>query len=437
MTARQTVHVGNFSDVGRVRKENEDYFAFYEYDDPELSNRKGQLVIVADGMGGFAGGYAASRIAVEVVRAKYAGHPGNDPREALKEAFEAANQEIFNQAQQDPAYEGMGTTLTALVYRDGQVHLAHVGDSRAYLIRGGKITQLTRDHSKVARMVEKGIITPEEAEDHPEKNVLEQAVGHKKVVEVDISVPPMETQPGDRFLLCSDGLHGLVSDDEMARGAGDADPNDASQELVELANERGGHDNITVQIVQVIGESPKGLPVPDGDTFHDQPGAEPPRRGSLLLKGLVAFLLLGIGLGVGYFLFGRKPVVEDGKVVTDAGPLPPIKYDISPPEPSIDAPVEPDDSLEDPVQETAEERRRRLAQNRRARRARRRRQKAAEQARLEEIERARQNSRPDSGQSARDRSVPDQKKMDLKTKPDTKPLQNYPPTRRYGPPPPG
>lgn len=308
------IELGNLSHVGQVREQNEDYFAYYEYEDPDLAARKGRLAIVADGVGGHVGGFAASRIAVDEVRYRYKDHPGDDPREALKDAIEAANRKIYEQGEEDSEYQGMGTTFTALVFRDGMAYLAHVGDSRAYLIRNGTISQLTRDHSRVARMVEAGMITPEEAEGHPESNVLEQAVGHRDTVDVDISVPPLETRPGDLLLLCSDGLHGLVSDEEMAHIADGPEPNAACQDLVDLANERGGHDNITVQILRVTGPdgagatSYKSVPHKDGITPVDAPG----RR---VFTALTALLLMGLGLGAGYLLFGgdREPGKKEGE----------------------------------------------------------------------------------------------------------------------------
>lgn len=333
MSDKDDILLGNSSDVGRARERNEDYFACYEYDDAELAARKGFLAILADGMGGFAGGYAASRIAVEVVRREYEAHPSDDPREALYDAIEAANQEIYQSAQEDQEFKDMGTTLTALVYRQGKAHLAHVGDSRAYLIRDGEIKQLTRDHSMVDRMLREGLITPKQAEEHPEKNVLEQAVGHKPEVDVDISVPPLRTRPGDRLLLCSDGLHGQVSDREMARIVGAAEPNEACAELVDLANERGGPDNITVQILQVTGPGCRAVVRPPGDAPRSGASSSPAPVKRPVLTGVAALLLVGLGLGAGYLLFGgQKPDVEQEPAARRAVP-PPAAADAAPPDP--------------------------------------------------------------------------------------------------------
>jgi len=327
---RDGIRIGNISDVGQERSENEDYFAYYEPDQDDHFQRKGRLTIVADGMGGMAGGYAASRIAVEEIMDQYTGHPAEDPREALKYSIEEANAAIQRRQAEDPSYKGMGTTATAMVLKDGYAYFAQVGDSRAYLIRQGAPIQLTEDQTKVRRMLDEGILTEEEAEDHPDAHILSQAVGHKESVDVDISIAPLETQPGDKLLLCSDGLHGQVSDQEMADIISSNEPNEACRILVDLANQRGGPDNITVQIIEIVSDCastavpPRPLR-PPSPTVRDIPRTVDEPGGNLLIKIIIGLLLVGLGAGITMFIYSGKDKKEEHDV--DVVTHPPPKDD--------------------------------------------------------------------------------------------------------------
>src|SRR5579862_334559 len=172
MTIRPGIELANLTDVGLNRVDNQDYYCYAEPEDDEQFLRKGRLVVVADGMGGQAGGQVASTIAVDNVRDVYLSHPSADPIEALMAGFAAAHAAIHQYAGEHPELAGMGTTCTAMVLLDGELSFGHVGDSRLYLIRGSTISQLTADHSQVGRMVREGKITPEEAAAHPGRNVL-------------------------------------------------------------------------------------------------------------------------------------------------------------------------------------------------------------------------------------------------------------------------
>ena len=251
MQIRPGIELANLSDVGCERSENEDYFAYAEPESDEEYRTKGRLAIVADGMGGHEGGQIASGIAVDFVRQTYFSFPSGDPEEALLEAFRSAQDAIHDWVGEHPELRGMGTTCTAAVLRGGELHYAHVGDSRLYLLRNSTITRLTRDHSWVNRLVEQGLITAEQAAVHPDRNVLTAALGMNSPPPADFSERPVALVAGDSILLCSDGLHGLVSDQEMLAVVSGCDVASACRALVEMAKQRGGFDNITVQILRM------------------------------------------------------------------------------------------------------------------------------------------------------------------------------------------
>jgi PPM family protein phosphatase len=255
--------VGMLSDVGCVRELNEDSCAYIHPDDPRLLESKGLLLVVADGMGGHSAGEVASRLAVDVVTRAYYEDTG-DPRSALENAFHEANLAIYKAAEEDSGKNGMGTTCIALVLQDGTATAAHVGDSRLYLVREGSIYLMTEDHSAVMEMVKAGLITLEQARHHPEKNVILRAMGSHAEVEVTTWQEPFPVRAGDRFLLCSDGLYDLVADEEIRRIVLLSAPSIACASLIELAKERGGHDNITVGIVNLKPEGETDpRPVPE------------------------------------------------------------------------------------------------------------------------------------------------------------------------------
>jgi protein phosphatase len=230
------------TDVGRRRRANEDSFALA----PGLG-----LYLVADGMGGHTAGQVASQLAAQgAVRALETLEDATASlTEKLRYAVAAANREIFSAAQEKPHLAGMGTTLVALLAGGERIALAHVGDSRAYLVRNGRIRQLTDDHSLVAELVRRREISERAARGHPHRHVLTRALGVRRTVEPDLA--ELTPAPGDTFVLCSDGLTGHVSDQEIAEAVSTGDPIEARCDLlVELANARGGEDNITVLVAQ-------------------------------------------------------------------------------------------------------------------------------------------------------------------------------------------
>jgi protein phosphatase len=254
MKIRPGIELGNLTDVGCQRTENEDYYCYAEPEDDEVFACKGRLVVIADGMGGHQGGEIASGIAIEQVRAAYFASEAADVETALLEALHAAHLAIQQCGSENPEFAGMGTTCVAVVLRDGKLSYAHVGDSRLYLIRHGAISQLTRDHTVVSRLIEEGIIAEYERDSHPDKGVLTAALGASKTLMAEVDEAPISLQAGDALLLCTDGLHDLVADDEMAAAVENNPPARACRSLVDLAKARGGHDNITVQVLR-IGDS--------------------------------------------------------------------------------------------------------------------------------------------------------------------------------------
>lgn len=226
------------TDPGRVRRRNEDAFVV----DPPL-------FAVADGMGGAQAGEVASRLAAAAFR-EYREADELAPEERVRAIIKEANRRIYDRARTDSEVSGMGTTVTAALLGDGGVVIGHVGDSRAYRIRDGRLEQLTEDHSLVADLMRSGRLTPEEAEGHPQRSVITRALGTDRDVDVDTLV--IEAEAGDLFLLCSDGLSTMVSDADLLRTverAGTLD--EAARDLVRAANRGGGEDNVTVVLFRL------------------------------------------------------------------------------------------------------------------------------------------------------------------------------------------
>jgi serine/threonine protein phosphatase PrpC len=227
----------SMTDQGRVRKTNEDNF----FADEALG-----LFIVADGMGGHAGGEVASRVAIATIsELMKAGLTEGDADSLIRSAIDHANTAIRAQAEADPTLHGMGTTLVLAFCLGDAIHLAHLGDSRAYLIRDGSIQRLTEDHSLVAQMVKSGQLTAEEAPRFHLRNVVTRSLGNQKLTEPDLSV--VEWNAGDYLLLCSDGLTNMVEESELRSliSAGGANLERSCQEAIDRANQNGGRDNIT------------------------------------------------------------------------------------------------------------------------------------------------------------------------------------------------
>lgn len=237
------LEIGALSDVGRIRKINEDSFKTFDGEDYSYA-------IVADGMGGHQAGEIASSMAVECISGYIEKRldvkmDRFQAMEVIRRAFLYANSKIYAYSCENDSVMGMGTTATLCMVRGGYVIFAHVGDSRAYMIGSG-ISQITRDHSYVQELVKLGQITPEEARRHPRRNFITRAMGVEQALKVDTGVKPYS---GERLLLCSDGLIDDIEDSELAELAEGCSAEEGVKRLVGLANERGGKDNITVIIM--------------------------------------------------------------------------------------------------------------------------------------------------------------------------------------------
>ncbi|NUM70067.1 MAG: Stp1/IreP family PP2C-type Ser/Thr phosphatase [Ignavibacteriaceae bacterium] len=280
----------NHSDTGKVRAANEDYFGSY-------AGSYGDLIIVCDGMGGYKGGATASKLAVENISEHFAGlqfTENTDLSDELNFALERAHYKIREKASEDPELKEMGSTAAVLLLNGERFFTAHAGDSRVYLIRKGQIHQITKDHSLVQKMVDSGMITQEEAKNHPRRNVILNALGAEKEFFSDVSAPEQLFED-DIFVLCSDGLNGHVEDDEIYKIATEKEPRQAVLHLVKLANDRGGKDNITVQIVKVQRK---------GKTISKD------KKYSFGMPALVVLGLLLLGVSWLYFSGSYKPWIE-------------------------------------------------------------------------------------------------------------------------------
>ena len=251
MKIRPGIELANLTDVGCERTQNEDNYCYAEPENDEDMQKRGRLAVIADGMGGQEGSQIASTIAVDTVREVFLNGPADDPATTLETAYQSAHKAIQEYAREHHELAGMGTTCTAAILKDDYVTYGHVGDSRLYLLRAGEIIQLTRDQSYVQQMVDTGVISAEQAKTHPSRNILTSALGSDSAVEADFAEAPVPLLEGDMLLLCTDGLHGLVDDQEMVAATTQNTPREACQKLVDLAKQRGGPDNITIQLVRI------------------------------------------------------------------------------------------------------------------------------------------------------------------------------------------
>ena len=329
------------TDVGRERTANEDSHRECELPDGSL------LLVVADGMGGHASGEVASKIAIDAIGQIAQNSPSPDPREKLRNGFLVANQRILTEAERlGTGGKGMGTTAVATYVRGVEAYVAHVGDSRLYHVHDGAIAWHTTDHTRVQRMVQMGILSLEDAKHHPDANVVTRALGFAQLadgsaLEPEVRESPIRLLAGDALVMCTDGLYDDVTNDEIAEALSGRTPEEATQSLVDLANDRGGHDNITITILYFgiqRGLPLKVVPRPDPKrrvTVVDGPKLPPdlkansPQRSphTMLLGGLAA--LVGLAMLVGFALVvlpGLRhhrglPGADGGALLADSAPL--------------------------------------------------------------------------------------------------------------------
>ena len=299
---------------GMSGKNNEDSYAVSAY---RLEGEKPLPVVFAalsDGIGGHRAGEVASELVVESISRSVAASDASQPVATLRAAIVQASQEILSISEVNPDKRGMGATCACAWIIDDRLYVAYVGDTRIYLIRGGKILQLSTDHTWVQEAIEAGILTPEEARNHPNAHVIRRYLGSRQIVEPDIRLRLIEGEndiqaeanqglrltPGDQVILCSDGLTDLVEEGEILSALESSEQEQAIDQLIALANQRGGHDNITIIAMQTPPAAPKTLPA--------LPAASKRRRSLVLtcaLAGLLGIVLIALISGVLFYL--RRP----------------------------------------------------------------------------------------------------------------------------------
>ena len=232
------------SHIGMVRKENQDAFLIDQF------NSECGVGFVCDGMGGAKGGSFASMIAIQTLQEVIKGDGAlKEPKNTLLSAAEECNRRVYDEAENNPACKGMGTTLVAAIVNHKVVDIINVGDSRAYHISNGYVSQITKDHSAVQELVDMGHLTESQAKTHPNKNIITRAIGIEKAVDIDHF--RLEAEKGDIIILCSDGLSNFVDDSEIQFEVSGGSFDDLAKRLIDLANSRGGADNITVVAIEI------------------------------------------------------------------------------------------------------------------------------------------------------------------------------------------
>lgn len=301
--------IANSTNTGRVRQVNED--SMVTFDSPN-----GRVVAVCDGMGGQNAGDVASQIAVAVIQDILTNNSFNTPEEAITRSIGAANQAILHRAAQDPNLAGMGSTCVMLIIKDGKAYYGSVGDSRIYYVCNGMIRQITKDQSYVQTLVDAGEISPEEATHHKDKNQITNALGIEGMTPPVIGQMPIKPEPGSVFILCSDGLSGMVNNNGIFNVVSNTSMSlsDRAEMLVRLANEAGGIDNITVQLVEFTAGNATAVP-----TQPLSPSANAKvHKNKSVIYGVITGLIILIGGGVAFWLLTDKK--EEAKATSNFEP---------------------------------------------------------------------------------------------------------------------
>jgi len=273
------------TDPGLARSANEDSLILHVPGPGDPLREKGALALVADGVGGANSGKTASSLAVSIINETYYASPGGEPLLALKESVRAAHREIQARSRSESSLEGMATTCTAFVLRGPDGYVCHAGDSRAYLFRDGSLRQVTEDHTLVNRLLQDGLLTEEAARSHPQRNIIVKALGSDGELEPDTI--HLELEENDIILLSSDGLHGLVSDSDIASALARLPLREAGMSLMDLAKANGGTDNISVILLRTAAGKTPGKSATRPFRAHDRENV------STLLTALVVALLIG------------------------------------------------------------------------------------------------------------------------------------------------
>lgn len=313
MAGKIKFEVGKASHPGRKRDHNEDSLGFFEPEDPAQLAERGAIYIVADGMGGHeAGAVASDRAWRKVIDEYYYGDPALGIKESLERAIKIANEEIYGLASRNPTWAGMGSTIVAAVlHGENELYVANIGDSRAYLVRADEIRQVTKDHSWVQQQIDAGNLTPEEAKRHPRRSAITRSLGRRPDVQVDVFEE--ELQPDDKLILCSDGLSDVVRDEEIAKIASSYKAQEAVQKMVDLANHRGGPDNITAIALSY----PTGIAGPTGVLKW------------LAGLGILAVVAVGAIVGLKYII-GPPTPSPTPHIITLASPSPTTLVPLTP-----------------------------------------------------------------------------------------------------------
>lgn len=293
--------IAKATDVGKERQVNEDSMTVFD-------SPNGQILAVCDGMGGQAAGDVASQLAVSIIESILTDNTFDTPEEAIRRSVMAANQGVLNKTAQNPELEGMGATCVMLVIKNGRVHCGWVGDSRIYYIANHTIRQISHDQSYIQQLLDSGQITKEEAFNHPQKNEIVNCIGLQGMTAPETIAVPIVPEPGSIFLLCSDGLSGMVDDAQIERVLSNSKMSlqAKADRLVAMANEAGGLDNITVELVQ-FGTSAVGGAT-SGTLFETPEGVNTTKKKTnALLYSIICILLIAVlALVGGYFFLGSK-----------------------------------------------------------------------------------------------------------------------------------
>jgi protein phosphatase len=319
---RAHLHIAAVTHPGMSGKNNEDRYSVGAYRLEDERSLPAVMAVISDGVGGHRAGEVAAEIVVQTIEKRIAKSDGRQPLQTLRDAIQQASQAVFLQAQAEDSQRGMAATCACALVIDNQLYIASVGDSRVYLLSGESIRQLTTDHTWVQEALEAGVLTPEEARNHPNTHVIRRYLGSPQPVEADLRLrlSPDETDehslsnqglellPGDQVILCSDGLTDLVSSEEIQQMVKGQNQEAALQTLVSLANQRGGHDNITIIALQ--------MPVSIAETAPTRilPRRSSSKRWMACLVGIVLVAVVTLGMVAGYWFLTSR--------VTTATPLP-------------------------------------------------------------------------------------------------------------------